>query len=159
MRRQQVPLGREEQGRVVVFLRRLDVLRYATPEQVAFALDGERGEGVVARRLLFGRGRRLQGFGVGGEVLAAVGGIEAFGEDDEGGSGFGGFEDARAGAGEVGGFVGAWGKLGSEGEEDVERWWKMGGHACCQLHKSEFQRLLEKMCHCRWHFVVSKFSE
>lgn len=52
---------------------------------------------------------REEGFGVVGEVLAAVGGVEAFGEDDEGGAGAGGFEDAGAGAGEVVGFVGAWG--------------------------------------------------
>ncbi len=54
-------------------------------------------------------GVREEGFGVVGEVLAAVGGVEAFGEDDEGGAGAGGFEDAGAGAGEVVGFVGAWG--------------------------------------------------
>ena len=44
--------------------------------------------------LLLGRRGGLEGLGVGGEVLAAVRGVEAFGEDDEGGSGFGGFEDA-----------------------------------------------------------------
>ena len=109
VRSHQVPVGREEQGRVVVFLRRLHVLGYAAAEQVAVALDGERGEGVEGRRLRFGGRRGLEGLGVRGEVLAAVGGVEAFGEDDQGGSGFGGFEDARAGAGEVCGFVGAWG--------------------------------------------------
>ena len=58
--------------------------------------------------LVFGWRRGKEGLGVGGEVLAAVGGVEAFGEDDEVGTCFGGFEDAGAGAGEVGGFVGAW---------------------------------------------------
>lgn len=59
---------------------------------------------------LGGGGRaREEGFGVGGEVLAAVGRVEAFGEDDEGGAGAGGFEDAGARSGEVGGFVGACG--------------------------------------------------
>ncbi len=52
-------------------------------------------------------------------MLAAVGGVEAFGEDDEGGAGAGGFEDAGAGAGEVVGFVGAcWGGL-----EGTVWWW------------------------------------
>lgn len=71
-----------------------------------------------ARRLLFGRRGGLEGLGVRGEVLAAVGGIEAFGEDDEGGTGSGGFEDTGSGTGEVGGLVGAWSK-GSEREEEV----------------------------------------
>lgn len=58
-----------------------------------------------------GGGAGEQGLGVAGEVLAAVGRVEAFGEDDEGGAGAGGFEDAGARAGEVGGFVGAcWGR-------------------------------------------------
>lgn len=68
-----------------------------------------------------------QGFGVGGEVLAAVGRVEAFREDDEGGAGAGGFEDAVTRSGEVGGFVGAcgwgvrwgWGGVG---------WGKQGGN-------------------------------
>lgn len=75
---------------------------------------------MVTRRLLFGRRRGLQSLGVGGEVLAAVRGVEAFGENDERGSGFGGFEDARAGAGEVCGFVGAW---RGEGQKRERRWW------------------------------------
>ena len=91
----------------MVFLRSLDVFRYAAAEQVAFALDGELGQRVEGRRLFLGRWRWLQRLGVRGEVLAAVGGVEAFGEDDQGCTGFGGFEDARAGAGEFGGFVGA----------------------------------------------------
>lgn len=62
---------------------------------------------MVGWGLRLGRGGGLQGLGVGGEVLAAVGGVEAFGEYDQSGSGFGGFEDAGAGSGEVGGFVGA----------------------------------------------------
>lgn len=49
----------------------------------------------------------MESLGVRGEVLAAVGGVEAFWKDDQRGSSFGGFEDAGAGAGEVGGFVGA----------------------------------------------------
>lgn len=60
----------------------------------------------------------MEDLGVRGEVLAAVGGIEAFGEDDEGGTSFGGFKDTESGTGEVGGLVGAWGK-GSEREEVV----------------------------------------
>lgn len=47
-----------------------------------------------AGRLLLGRRGGLEGLGIGGKVLAAVRGVEAFGEDDQGGSGFGGFEDA-----------------------------------------------------------------
>ena len=49
--------------------------------------------------------------GVFGEVLATVGRIDTFREDYEVGASFGSFEDARAGAGEVVGFVGAWREL------------------------------------------------
>jgi hypothetical protein len=59
-----------------------------------------------------GRWAGEEGFGVGGEVLAAVGRVEAFREDDEGGAGAGGFEDAGARSGEVGGFVSACGGEG-----------------------------------------------
>lgn len=73
------------------------------------------------RRLVFrGRGGE-ECFGVGREVLASVGRVEAFGEDDEGGAGFGGFEHAGAGAGEVGGLVGACGGGLGKGVED-EGW-------------------------------------
>jgi hypothetical protein len=41
--------------------------------------------------LLFGGGRWEQGFGVGGEVVAAVGRVEAFGEDDDLSAGLGCF--------------------------------------------------------------------
>ena len=40
VRGEKVPRGREEQGRVVVFLGGLDVFGYTAAEQVAFALDG-----------------------------------------------------------------------------------------------------------------------
>lgn len=68
-----------------------------------------------ARRLLFGRRGGLEGFGVRGEVLAAIGGIEAFREDNEGGTGFGCFKDTGSGTGKVGGLVGAWGQKGQKG--------------------------------------------
>ena len=68
--------------------------------------------------------------------MAAVGGVEAFGENDERGSGFGGFEHAGAGAGEVGGFVGTWGG-GLEKEVEVVVGERLGGRACCELHESE----------------------
>lgn len=96
----------------MVLLRRRHVLGYAAAEQVAFALDGELGESVEAWGLLLGGRGGLERLGVRGEVLTTVGGVEALGENDEGGSGFGGFEDAGAGAGEVGGFVGTWGRRG-----------------------------------------------
>ena len=60
------------------------------------------------RRLVFGGRGGEEGFGVGGEVLAAVRRIEAFGEDDEGGSCLGGFEDFGACVGEVDGLVSTW---------------------------------------------------
>lgn len=67
-----------------------------------------------ARGLLFGGRGGLESLRVRGEVLAAVGGVEAFWKDDQRGSSFGGFEDAGAGAGKVGGFVGAYGVRVSE---------------------------------------------
>lgn len=72
-----------------------------------------------ARRLLYGRRGGLEGLGVRGKVLAAVGGIEAFRENDEGGTGFGGFKDTGSGTGEVSGLVGAWGKWSEREEEEV----------------------------------------
>jgi hypothetical protein len=62
---------------------------------------------VICGRLLLGGGRRKKGFSVGGKELGSVGGVEAFGEDDEVCAMLGSFEDFGAGAGEVGGFVGA----------------------------------------------------
>jgi len=46
---------------------------------------------VEGGRLLFCGWGGEQGFGVGGEVVAAVGGVEAFGEDDDLSAGFGSF--------------------------------------------------------------------
>lgn len=43
-----------------------------------------------------------------GEVLGAVGGVEAFGKDDQVGACARGFKDTGAGAGEVACFVGTW---------------------------------------------------
>lgn len=92
----------------MVFLGRLHILGDTPAEEIAIAFRSESGEGVKGGRLLLGRGRRQEGLGVRREILAAVRGIETFGEDDEGGARFGGFEDARAGPSEVGGLVGAW---------------------------------------------------
>lgn len=83
---------------------------------------------MVAGGLLFGRRGGLQSLGVGGEVLAAVGGVEAFGENDERGSGFGSFEDAGTSAGEVGGFVGTWGGWVREGRGGSS--WGEVGRTC-----------------------------
>ena len=109
MRRQQLPLRIKQQRRVVVLLRLGHELRDAAAEEIGLCFGGEGGERVVGGGLGGGGRAREEGYGVGGEVLAAVGRVEAFGEDDEGGAGAGGFEDAGAGAGEVVGFVGAWG--------------------------------------------------
>ena len=51
---------------------------------------------------------REEGLGVGGKVIGAVGGVETFGEDYEGGAGAGGSEDVSSGAGEVLRFVRAY---------------------------------------------------
>ena len=114
MRRQQVPRRREQQRRVMVFLRRRRVLWDRAAEEVGVGFAREGGECVEGGGL-GGRWRvREQGFGILGEVGRAVGGVEAFGEDDQLGAGVGGFEDAGTGAGEVGGFVGAWRGEGGE---------------------------------------------
>ena len=91
----------------MVFLGLGYVFRDAAAEEVGFGLESEAGESVEGGRLLFCWGRGEERFGVGGEVLAAIGRIEAFRKDDEGGPGLGGFEDARTSPGKVGGFVGA----------------------------------------------------
>lgn len=104
-------MGGEEEGGVVVLFCGGYVFGDAAAEEVGFGFGGEGGEGVVGGGLIFGGRVREQGFGVFGEVLAAVGGVEAFWEDDEVGAGAGGFEDAVAGSGEVVGFVRAWGRV------------------------------------------------
>ena len=73
--------GGEEEGGVVVFLSRGDVFGDAAAEEVGFCFEGEGGEGVVGGGLGGGGGGGEEGFGVFGEVLRAVGGVEAFGED------------------------------------------------------------------------------
>ncbi len=57
--------------------------------------------------MLFGGRGGEEGFGVFGKVLAAVGRVKAFGEDDERSADAGGFEDFGACAGEIDGFVGS----------------------------------------------------
>ena len=83
------------------------VFRDAAAEEIGLGLESEAGESVKGGRLVFRWGRGEECFGVGGEVLAAIGRIEAFWEDDEGSSGLGGFEDARTSPGKVGGLVSA----------------------------------------------------
>ncbi len=105
---EQLACGSEDEGRVVVALRRGDVLGDAAADQVGGGFFGEGGEGVVGGGLRGGGGGREEGFRVFGEVLAAVRRVEAFGEHDDGGAGLRGGEDLRAGVGEVVGLVGAW---------------------------------------------------
>jgi len=94
----------------VVFFGGGDVFGDAAAEEVGMGFGGHGGEGVVGGGLVSCGGRGQKGFGVGGEVLGAVGGIEAFREDDEVCAILRGFEDFGAGAREVDGFVGAcWG--------------------------------------------------
>ena len=83
------------------------VFRDAAAKEVGLGLEGQAGESVKGGRLVFRRGRGEERFGVGGEVLAAIGRVEAFWEDDEGSPGFGSFEDARTSPGKVGGLVSA----------------------------------------------------
>lgn len=72
------------------------------------------------------RGRGQERLSIAGEVLRAVGGVEAFWEDDDFGALGGGGEDLGARVGEVGGFVGAWGGFVSIVDEE-------GGGGCIPL--------------------------
>ena len=83
------------------------VFRDTAAEEVGLGLESEAGESVEGGRLVFRQGGREESFGVGGEVLAAIGRVEALWEHDEGGPGLGSFEDASTSPGNVGGFVGA----------------------------------------------------
>lgn len=91
----------------MVFFRCVHVFGDATAQKIGFGFSGERRECVV------GGGLRRRGrgwkkcFGIGGEVGSAVGGVEAFGKYDEGGTGTRGFEDAGARMGKIGGFIGS----------------------------------------------------
>lgn len=66
---------------------------------------------MVGLRLLQGGGRGEQGFGVFGEVVAAIGRVETFGEHDELCAVAGSFEDEIPRVAEVDVFVGAGGDL------------------------------------------------
>ena len=97
----------EDQRGVVEFISRRVQLRDTASYEVCFGLCGDGGEGVEGGGLVFGGRRREKGLCVFGEVLGAVGRVEAFREDDQAGACFGGLEDFGAGVGEVGSFVGA----------------------------------------------------
>jgi hypothetical protein len=73
----------EGQGCVVVFLRRFLVFRDAAADEVGFGFRGNGRERMEGRRLLFCWWGGKKSFGVFGEVLAAVGTVETFGEDDD----------------------------------------------------------------------------
>lgn len=111
----------------MVFLRRGDIFGDAASEEVGGCLGGQGGEEVVGWGLRFRRWGWKKGFGVGWEVLAAVGGIETFRKNDQVGTGARGFQDLGAGVAEVGGFVGTWlgkvsrGVVVGRGKEDGDR--------------------------------------
>jgi len=83
-------------------------LRDRAAHQVDAGVSGDGGEGVEGRGLRRGGGRREERLGVGGEEFAAVGRVEAFGEDDDFRARLGGGEGLGACICEVEGFVGAW---------------------------------------------------
>lgn len=111
VRFEEFPLGREDEGCVVVFFAFCFELGDAAADEIGFCFCGELGEGVEGFGLLGGGRGGEKGFGVFGEVLGPVGGVETFRQDDDFGAGGGGFEDFRARGGEVGGFGGAGGEL------------------------------------------------
>lgn len=98
----------EDQRGVVEFIGGRVQLRDTASYEVCLGLCGDGGEGVIGRGLVFGGRRREKSLGVFREVLGTVGRVEAFGEDDQAGASFSGFEDFGAGVREVGSFVGAW---------------------------------------------------
>ena len=91
MGREQLACWREGQGCVVVFLCLGVEFGDGAADQICICFCGHGREGVEGGRLLFCGWGGEQGFGVGGEVVAAVGGVEAFGEDDDLSAGFGSF--------------------------------------------------------------------
>lgn len=136
--REQRAVLAEGQASVVPFVLLLGELWDAAADQGDLTFLRYSAEDVVARALLLtGRSaggrtaadiKRRELLGVFGEILCAIGRVEAFWEDDEFGACAGGFEDFGAGGGEVGGFVGAGGQL-DEGE--LEGFGEeFGGHCC-----------------------------
>lgn len=92
--RHQLASWPEKERGVVVFVGGGDVFGDAAPQKVGFRFGCERGQGVEGGGLgLCGWGGK-ELLGIGGEVLAPVGRIEAFWEDNEGGAGAGGLEDS-----------------------------------------------------------------
>lgn len=91
----------------MVFFCCVHILGNATAQKVGFGFNGERRECVV------GGGLRRRGRGwkkcfcIFGEEGSAIGGVEAFWKHNEGGTGTGGFQDAGARMGQIGGFVGS----------------------------------------------------
>ena len=94
----------------MMLVRRRRVFRNAAAEEVDVCFGCKRGERMVGWRLRGGGGRGEERFGIVWEVRCAVGGVEAFGQNDQRGACAGGFEHVGARTGEIGDFVGAcWG--------------------------------------------------
>ena len=135
--RQQFSLRGEEQRRVVIFLAFGHELGNAAAENIGVCFGGEGRERVKGGRLRLGWRRREQDFCVGGEVLATVGGVEAFGEDDQRRAGAGGFDYFGASAGEVDGFVGA---LGGQLNRVLNVVWVLPAASCTRASFKGFLR-------------------
>lgn len=125
MRADQIAIGIEGQGGIVVLLRLLPVLGDAAADQICLGLFCELGQGVEGGCLLFGRRRWQERFGVFREVLRSIGTVEALGKHDEVGALGRGLEHFGASAREVG-------RLVCSGR---------------QLHQRQLQRLLEEFRH------------
>lgn len=74
---------RKDQRRVVVLLALRFQLGNATSDKVSVCLGGDRRQRVERGRLFLRRWGRVKGLGVFGEELGAVGGVEAFREDNQ----------------------------------------------------------------------------
>ena len=100
--------GREGEGGIVVFLRIGAELRYAPADEIGVRGGGHGREGMEGGGLGGRRWRGKKGLGVFGKVLASVGTVETFWEDDYMGPLRGGFVDLVLGVEEIGGLVRAW---------------------------------------------------
>lgn len=82
MRADQRTTRGEDQRGIVVLLRGGIEFWNTSAYKIRFCFCGDGGERMEGRGLLLGGRGREQGFGIFGEVLCAVGGVEAFGEDN-----------------------------------------------------------------------------
>ncbi len=103
---------------------------------------------MIARGLLLGRWRRKERFGILGEVLGAVGAVEAFWQDNNRSARLGCLQNLRARVGQITRFVGTYDRMSGERCMRCLADTEPGGlFTCCQLYQCKFHGFLQQTGH------------